>query len=216
MKATFVILLVIVAFVVGVLISPKMSVSNWTNIDWHATWDKIEYWANRYQTFLGVLAAIGVAYFTVSAMGMQNAISQRQFLAGQMQSLIGDRANLQFVISQLNELKFQKRLFENNIAFLDTEAEKTSGWQNGGNLIRTAFANLEGFRNLVSANTAKFLGPTSARNELVAKLDAIVKSQDKIQEHFLNWANLNRQASADPAAPTPPQRVAYFQAKGNV
>jgi hypothetical protein len=37
MKATFVILLVIVAFVVGVLISPKMSVSNWTNIDWHAT-----------------------------------------------------------------------------------------------------------------------------------------------------------------------------------
>src|SRR5215475_11230160 len=139
MRATFVVLLLILAFIVGVIVSPKIAVPSWANIDWRATWKEIDYWADRYQTFLGVLVAVGVAYFTVSAMGTQNAISERQFLLGQLQSLVGDRANLQFVISQLKEMKFQRRLFENNIAFLDTEAEKMSGWQNGGNLTRTAF-----------------------------------------------------------------------------
>jgi hypothetical protein len=216
MKLIFILLLLLLAFLAGVFASPKIAAMNWTSIDWRETGKAFDYWASRYQTFLGVLVAIMVAYLTVSEMGRQNAISERQFLSGQMQSLITDRANLQFVISQIKELRFQRRLFENNIAFLDTEAEKLSGWQNGSNLTRTAFTNVESFRNLVSANTAKFLGLTSARTELISKLDAIVDSQDKMQEAFLNWANLNRQANADPAAPAPPQRAAYFQTKATV
>ncbi|WP_426615374.1 hypothetical protein [Bradyrhizobium sp. McL0616] len=92
-------LLLLVVFMAGVLVSPKITALNWLKIDWQATWKEIDYWADRYQTFLGVLVAIMVAYLTVSAMGVQNALSERQFLSGQVQSLIADRANLQFVIS---------------------------------------------------------------------------------------------------------------------
>jgi hypothetical protein len=176
------ILLLIAVFVVGVLASPKIAATNPTQIDFLTLSKAIDYWANRYQTFLGVLVAIGVAYLTISAMSKQNSISERQFLSGLMQSLSGDKATLQFVISQLQEAKMQRVLFENNISFLDTAGDQISGWQNGGNIIRTAFANVEGFRALVSANTAKFMGPTETRLTLIAKLDSIVNSQDKIRE----------------------------------
>ncbi|WP_426615375.1 hypothetical protein [Bradyrhizobium sp. McL0616] len=83
-------------------------------------------------------------------------------------------------------------------------------------MTRTAFTNVEGFRNLISANTAKFLGLASARTDLISQLDAIVDSQDKMQAAFLSWANLNRQANADPTAPVPPQRATYLQAKAAV
>jgi hypothetical protein len=210
------ILLLVAIFLAGVLASPKIAATNLVQIDLRAFSGAVDYWANRYQTFLGVLVAIGVAYLTISAMTKQNSISERQFLSGQMQSLLADKGTLQFVISQLNEAKMQRVLFENNISFLDTAGDQMSGWQNGGNLIRPAFANVEGFRALVSANTAKFIGPTKIRLTLIAKLDAIVGSQDEIREAFLNWANLNRNANADPGAPAPPQKVAYLQTKQKV
>jgi hypothetical protein len=162
------------------------------------------------------LVAIVVAYLTIAAMGKQNSISERQFLSGQMQGLFGDRGNLQFVIAQLNEAKMQKVLFENNISFLDTEGDKITGWQNGGNLIRPAFNNVENFRALVSANTAKFMGPTGTRAALISKLDQIIGSQDQIREAFLSWANLNRTTNAELGAPETPQRTAYFQTKRRV
>jgi hypothetical protein len=149
-------------------------------------------------------------------MSKQTSISERQFLSGQMQALLGDQGTLQFVISQLNEAKMQRVLFENNISFLDTAGDQISGWQNGGNLIRTAFGNVEGFRALVSANTAKFMGPTETRLALIAKLDSIVGSQDEIRETFLNWANLNRNANAELGAPVLPQKAAYLEAKRKV
>jgi hypothetical protein len=210
------ILLLLAAFIVGVLASPKIAAANFAQIDLQAVSRAIDYWANRYQTFLGVLVAIGVAYLTISAMSKQNSISERQFLSGQIQSLVGDKGTLQFVISQLNEAKMQRVLFENNISFLDTAGDQISGWQNGGNLIRTAFGNVEGFRALVSANTAKFMGPTETRLALIAKLDSIVSSQDEIREAFLNWANLNRNANAELGAPTPPQKATYLQTKQKV
>src|SRR5262249_39335025 len=148
--------------------------------------ESVDYWASRYQTFLGVIVAVVVAYFTISATSRQNAISERQFLTGQMQALTNDRATLQFVVAQLNELPFQRRLFENNIAFLDPEGDKMTGWQNGGNFIRTAFGNVENFRSLVGANTSKFIGPTAVRAELISKLDAIANSQDRVRDAFLN------------------------------
>jgi hypothetical protein len=149
-------------------------------------------------------------------MSKQNSISERQFLSGQMQSLSGDKGTLQFVISQLQEAKMQRVLFENNISFLDTAGDQISGWQNGGNIIRTAFANVEGFRALVSANTAKFMGPTETRLALIAKLDSIVNSQDKIREAFLDWANLNRNANVELGAPPPPQKATYLQTRQKV
>jgi hypothetical protein len=191
------ILLVLAVFVAGVLASPKIATTNLAQVDLRALSKGIDYWANRYQTFLGVLVAIGVAYLTVSAMSKQTSISERQFLSGQLQSLMGDQGTLQFVISQLNEAKMQRVVFENNISFLDTAGDQISGWQNGGNLIRTAFGNVENFRALVSANTAKFMGPTETRSALISKLDSIVALQDEIREAFLNWANLNRNANAD-------------------
>lgn len=219
MRTFLIFLLLAAAFAAGILASPKMASMNWSgmpSIDKLAAVKEIDYWANRYQTFLGVLVAVIVAYFTVSAMGTQNSIAERQFLAGQMQALTGDRATLQFVIAQLKEFSFQKRLFENNIAFLDTEGDKITGWQNGGNLIRTAFSNVENFRSLVAANTSKFLGLTGARTDLISKLDAIIDSQDKVRETFMGWANLNRQSNADPAAPEPPQRVEFFRTKAQI
>jgi len=94
--------------------------------------------------------------------------------------------------------------------------DNTSGWQNGGNLIRTAYSNVEGYRSLVSANTSKFLGPTAVRTDLIAKLDAIVGSQDRMRDAFSNWANLNRQANADPNNPAPAQKTAFLQLKNSV
>jgi len=129
---------------------------------------------------------------------------------------MGDQGTLQFVISQLNEAKMQRVVFENNISFLDTAGDQMSGWQNGGNLIRTAFGNVENFRALVSANTAKFMGPTEARSALISKLDSIVAMQDEIREAFLNWANLNRNTNADLGVPVPPQRVTYLDTKRKV
>jgi hypothetical protein len=213
------VVLIIVAlglmFVAGVVAAPKIMSTHLSDIDWRSLAKPAEYWINRYQTFLGVLVAIAVAYFTIGVMGKQTAVSERQFLSGQLQGLMGDRANLQFVIAQLNEIKMQRVLFENNISFLDTEGDKTTGWQNAGNLIRPAFGNVEGFRSLVSANTAKFMGPTGTRSSLIAKLDSIVSSQDKLREAFLNWANLNRNANADPAA-SPPQKTTYLEMKSRV
>jgi hypothetical protein len=107
-------------------------------------------------------------------------------------------------------------LFENNISFLDTAGDQISGWQNGGNIIRTAFANVEVFRALVSSNTAKFIGLTEIRATLIAKLDAIVGSQDKIRESFLNWANLNRNTNAELSAPASPQKTTYLQTKQKI
>lgn len=216
MKILFFIILLLAVFVAGILASPKIAATNLSHIDLRAVSKGFEYWINRYQTFLGVLVAIGVAYLTISTMSKQTSISERQFLSGQIQALLGDQGTLQFVISQLNEAKMQRVLFENNLSFLDTTGEQTSGWQNGGNLIRTAYGNIENFRALVSANTAKFLGPTEARTLLISKLDAIVESQDEIRGTFLNWANLNRNANAEAGAPPPPQKTAYLQAKGRV
>jgi hypothetical protein len=210
------ILLLLAVFVAGVLTSPKIAATNFAQIDLSSFGKCIDYWANRYQTFLGVLVAIGVAYLTVAAMSKQTSISERQFLSGQVQGLLVDRGNLQFVIAQLTEVKMQTVLFENNISFLDTAGDQISGWQNGGNLIRTAYGNIENFRSLISANTAKFMGPTGTRSALISKLDAIVGSQDEIREAFLNWANLNRNANADLASPIPPQKAAYIQVKGKV
>jgi hypothetical protein len=203
-------------FVAGVAASPKIMSTHVSDVDWRSLLKSTEHWTNRYQTFLGVLVAIAVAYFTIHAMGKQTAVSERQFLSGQLQGLLGDRANLQFVIAQLNEAKMQRVLFENNISFLDTEGDKLTGWQNAGNLIRPAFGNVEGFRSLVSANTAKFMGPTGTRSALISKLDSIVRSQDQLREAFLNWANLNRNANADPAVPPPPQKTIYLQVKSTV
>ncbi len=216
MKIFLLILLVLAVFVAGVLASPKIATTNLAQVDLRTLSKGIDYWANRYQTFLGVLVAIGVAYLTVSATSKQTSISERHFLSGQLQSLMGDQGTLQFVISQLNEAKMQRVVFENNISFLDTAGDQMSGSQNGGNLIRTAFGNVENFRALVSANTAKFMGPTEARSALISKLDSIVAMQDEIREAFLNWANLNRNTNADLGAPAPPQRVTYLDTKRKV
>jgi hypothetical protein len=99
---------------------------------------------------------------------------------------------------------------------LDTAGDQISGWQNGGNLIRTAYGNIENYRTLVSANTAKFLGPVEARTVLISKLDAIADSQEKIREAFMAWANLNRAANAELGGSEPQQKVAYLQSKGRV
>lgn len=216
MKTILILMLLLGAFVAGVLASPHVASTRWGDVNLRAIGEAADFWANRYQTFLGVVVAVIVAYLTIAAMGKQNAISERQFLTGQMQSLTNDRANLQFVVAQLNELKFQKRLFENNIAFLENEGDKTVGWQNGGNLIRTAFTNVEGFRSLVGANTAKFLGPTAVRTELLARLDEIVNSQDRVRDAFMSWANLNRQQNAEPAAPPTAQKEAYSRVASSV
>jgi hypothetical protein len=216
LKTFLLFLLLLAMFVAGVLASPKIATTNIAQIDWRSLGKEIDYWASRYQTFLGVLVAIGVASFTISAMSRQTSISERQLLSGQIQALLGDQANLQYVIAELNQSKTQKVLFENNISFLDTAGDQTSGWQNGGNLIRTAFGNIENFRSLVSANTAKFVGPTEARTALISKLDSIVESQDELRASFLNWANLNRNANAELGAPPTPQQTAYLQAKGKV
>ncbi len=216
MRIVFLLLLSLAVFVAGVLLSPKIASMSFAQIDLRSLGRAADYWANRYQTFLGVLVAIVVASLTVAAMSKQNSISERQFLSGQIQGLFGDRGNLQFVVAQLNEAKMQKVLFENNIAFLDTEGDKITGWQNGGNLIRPAFGNVENFRTLVSANTAKFMGPTGTRAALISKLDEIVGSQDEIREGFLAWANLNRVANAELGAQETPQKAAYFQAKRKV
>jgi hypothetical protein len=216
MKIFLLVLLLLVVFAMGVLASPKIAATNLAQIDLRSLGKDVDYWANRYQTFLGVLVAIAVAYLTIAAMSKQTSISERQFLSGQVQGLFGDRGNLQFVIAQLNEAKMQRVLFENNLAFLDTEGDKTTGWQNGGNLIRPAYGNVEGFRSLVSANTAKFMGPTGTRAALISKLDAIVESQDQLREAFLSWANLNRNANAGIDAPETPQKAAYLQVKRRV
>jgi hypothetical protein len=215
-KIALIIFILSLMFLAGVVASPKIMSTHLSDLDWRPLLKSIEYWTNRYQTFLGVLVAIAVAYFTVDVMGKQTAISERQFLSGQLQGLMGDRANLQFVIAQLNEARMQRVLFENNISFLDTEGDKLTGWQNAGNLIRPAFGNVEGFRSLVSANTAKFMGPTGIRSTLISKLDSIVSSQDQLREAFLSWANLNRNANADPAAPPPHQKAIYLQVKSAV
>lgn len=216
MKIIAVLAILVVAFAAGVLASPHVASTRWGDVNLRAIGVAAEFWSNRYQTFLGVIVAVIAAYLTIAAMGKQNAISERQFLSGQMQGLTNDRANLQFVVAQLNELKFQNRLFQNNIAFLENEGDKTVGWQNGGNLIRPAFTNLEGFRSLVGANTAKFLGPTAVRTDLLARLDEIVNSQDRVREAFMNWANLNRHQNADPAAPPSTQKEAYLHVVSGV
>jgi len=215
-KIALIIFLLGLMFVAGVVTSPKIMSTHLSDLDWRSLLKSIEHWTNRYQTFLGVLVAIAAAYFTINAMGKQTAVSERQFLSSQLQGLMGDRANLQFVIAQLHESKMQRVLFENNISFLDTEGDKLTGWQNAGNLIRPAFGNVEGFRSLVSANTAKFMGPTGTRSALISKLDSIISSQDQLRETFLNWANLNRNANADPAAPPPPQKTIYLQMKSTI
>jgi hypothetical protein len=176
----------------------------------------IDYWASRYQTFLGVLVAVTVAYFTLSAASRQTSVSERQFLSTQLQGLIGDQNTLQFVVAQLNEAQSQKELFRHNLTFLDSEGDKTTGWLNANNHLRTAYSNVEVFRALVSQNTAKFVGPTSARAELVAKLDAVVNSQEQLRNDFLRWANMNRAVASDPAAPDSTEKIAYLQRKQQI
>jgi hypothetical protein len=84
-KIIFLFLLLLVGFVAGVLLSPKIASTNIAQIDVRSLGKDVDYWANRYQTFLGVLVAIVVAYLTIAAMSKQNSISERQFLSGQMQ-----------------------------------------------------------------------------------------------------------------------------------
>jgi hypothetical protein len=200
----------------GCLSFTKIAATNFARMDLQAFAKGIDFWASRYQTFLGVMVAICVAYLTVSTASKQTSISERQFLSSQLQSLLGDQGTLRFVISQLNEAKMQRVLFENNVSFLDTAGDQTSGWQNGGNLIRAAYGNVEGFRALVSANTAKFMGPAEPRFALIAKLDSIVGTQDEFQKAFLNWANLNRNASPPLGTPTLPEKINYLEMKRKV
>jgi hypothetical protein len=202
------------AFLAGVWLSPRVSwPPDLANVRWPEIGQQVDYWANRYQTFLGVLVAMAVAYFTLSATGKQTAISERQFLSGQVQGLLIDQGNLQLVASQLKELGMQKVLFENNIAFLDNEGDKSSGWLNANQYLRTAFVNVEAQRTLISQNTAKFLGPASSRTQLIAQWDALVASQEPLRKSFVAWAELNRTANADPSLPAPPEKAAYMDLK---
>jgi hypothetical protein len=111
-KIALIIFLLGLMFVAGIVTSPKIMSTHLSDLDWRPLLKLIEHWTNRYQTFLGVLVAIAAAYFTINAMGKQTAVSERQFLSSQLQGLMGDRANLQFVIAQLNESKMQRVLFE--------------------------------------------------------------------------------------------------------
>jgi len=88
------ILLLLLAFIAGVLASPKIAATTLAQINFRTLSRVVDHWANRYQTFLGVMVAIAVAYLTISAMSKQNSISERQFLSGQMQSLLGDKGTL--------------------------------------------------------------------------------------------------------------------------
>jgi hypothetical protein len=202
-------------FVSGLLMAPKLNTLTMgqLDIDLSAILRGIDHWTHRYQTILGVLVAIAVAYLTLSATGRQTSVSERQFLSGQLQSLLSDEATLQFVIIQLDEYKSQRILFENNIAFLETEGDKTSGWLNANQYIRTAFSNAENYRTLISQNTARFLGSTNSRNALVAKLDEIIGSQESIRQAFMSWANLNRAANAEATAPPSQQKTVYLDQK---
>jgi hypothetical protein len=60
-------LLLLAVFLAGVLLSPKIAATNFTRVDLGSLGEAIDFWANRYQTFLGVLVAIVVAYLTIAA-----------------------------------------------------------------------------------------------------------------------------------------------------
>lgn len=208
-------LLLCVSFGIGVIASPRVhSLENGQLVAKLSQLGRnIDYWASRYQTFLGVLVAIAVAYFTLSAASRQTSVSERQFLSTQMQGLMGDKNTLQLVISQLNEALSQKEIFRHNLTFLDSEGDKTTGWLNANNHLRTSYSNVEVFRALISQNTARFLGPTPSREQLIAKLDTILNSQEQIRNDFLKWATLNRTVAADPAAPDSVEKTAYLHRK---
>jgi hypothetical protein len=209
------IVLLAAAFAIGVIFGPRIPIPSPPASEQISTVasTNLEYWLNRYQTFLGVLVAVIVAWLTISATSKQTSISERQFLSSQIQELQGDQSNLQLIIAQLNDLKTQQTLFANNLAFLETAGDQINGWQNGPNNLRTAFVNLESYLVLVAANTSKFLGSTAAREALVKKLTEIVEMHEPLRVSFLSWANQNRESNAALGAPPSQEKRAYLDTK---
>lgn|SRR5690349_4637300 len=83
-----IIILLAAAFAMGVIFGPRIPIPSPSASEQTSTVAaaNLEYWLNRYQTFLGVLVAVIVAWPTVSAMSKQNSISERQFLSSQTAS----------------------------------------------------------------------------------------------------------------------------------
>lgn len=213
MKPARLIIAALAIFVIGVWAAPRIDLSlDLTSLPWTEIARWLDYWASRYQTFLGILVAIFVARRLISALTTQSSLYERHFLFGRLQQLLNDSASLRLVMSQLDEIDYQRDSFENAISVLEMDVGRHVGASSADSVFARAYANVEDFRSLVSQTTAKFVGLTSGRAALIERLDAILSSQENMRIAYAAWAVNNIKNELGPGQPVQ-EKVAYLQLK---